>query len=156
MRESYLYICESKFYKSRLTPFGPQVSRLIADFCVWRKKNGMSDTPDTALFLNKKQNPIAIDTVRQSFKRIRSHAEISRNDGSIFQPRIHDLRHTFAVNRLTSWYREKKDVQKLLPQLSAYMGHTHLCHTSVYLTMTDTLLGEACTRFEQYAKVPKP
>ena len=40
-----------------------------------------------------------------------------------YQPRLHDLRHTFAVHRLTSWYRQGADVQKLLPQLSVYLGH---------------------------------
>ncbi|MEJ7737188.1 MAG: hypothetical protein WKF97_07160 [Chitinophagaceae bacterium] len=62
------------------------------------------------------------------------------------------LRHTFAVNRLVSWYQENKDVQRLLPVLSAYLGHKYLAHTSVYLTMTDNLLQEAKMRFEKYAK----
>jgi integrase len=42
------------------------------------------------------------------------------------EPRLHDLRHTSAVHRLTSWYREGKDVQKLLPRLSVCMGHVRL------------------------------
>jgi integrase/recombinase XerD len=67
------------------------------------------------------------------------------------QPRLHDLRHTSAVHRLTTWYREGKDVQKLLPQLSVYMGHTYLAATQVYLTMTPELLHEASMRFERYA-----
>lgn len=78
---------------------------------------------------------------------------IKRDDGVLMLPRIHDLRHTFAVNRLTQWYREGKDVQMLLPKLSTYMGHTHLSHTSVYLTMTDSLLEEANKRFENYVNI---
>ena len=62
----------------------------------------------------------------------------------------HDLRHTFAVNRLTLWYKENKDVQQLLPVLSVYLGHKHLVHTTAYLTMTDNLLHEANKRFERY------
>ena len=96
-----------------------------------------------------------IDTVRGAFERIREHAGISRSDKSPFQPRLHDLRHTFAVNRLTSWYRKNQDIQQLLPVLSTYLGHTHLSHTSVYLTMTDGLLGEANNRFESYIKQEK-
>jgi len=49
------------------------------------------------------------------------------------------------------WYREGENVQKLLPQLSVYMGHTHLAATQVYLTMTLELLHEASVRFEHYA-----
>jgi len=60
-------------------------------------------------------------------------------------------RHSSAVHRLTAWYREGKDVQLLLPQLSVYMGHAHLAATQVYLTMTPELLHEASLRFEVYA-----
>jgi integrase/recombinase XerD len=49
------------------------------------------------------------------------------------------------------WYREGENVQKLLPQLSVYMGHTQLAATQVYLTMTPELLHEASARFERYA-----
>jgi len=70
---------------------------------------------------------------------------------AVSSPRLHDLRHTSAVHRLTSWYREGKDVQQLLPQLSVYMGHAQLAATQVYLTMTPELLHEASLRFEQYA-----
>jgi integrase/recombinase XerD len=56
------------------------------------------------------------------------------------------------LHRLTAWYREGKDVQLLLPQLSVYLGHTHLAATQVYLTMTPELLREASLRFELYAR----
>ena len=79
-------------------------------------------------------------------------AGVKRTDGATYQPRLHDLRHSFAVNRLVSWYQENKNVQQLLPVLSAYLGHKYLAHTSVYLTMTDDLLYEAKERFEKYVK----
>ena len=56
-----------------------------------------------------------------------------------YQPRLHDLRHTFAVHRLTAWYRQGADVQRLLHHLSVYLGHAHLAATQVYLTMTPEL-----------------
>jgi site-specific recombinase XerD len=65
---------------------------------------------------------------------------------------LHDLRHTFAVHRLTSWYQQGADVQKLLPKLSVYLGHVGLSATQVYLTMTPELLRAAGDRFERYAK----
>ena len=67
------------------------------------------------------------------------------------QPRLHDLRHTFAVHRLTAWYQQGADVQRLLPQLSVYMGHACLSSTQFYLTMTPDLLQQAGSRFEHYA-----
>jgi site-specific recombinase XerD len=69
-----------------------------------------------------------------------------------YQPRLHDLRHTFAVHRLTTWYQNGADVQRLLPKLSVYLGHVNLAGTQVYLSMTPELLRAASQRFEQYAK----
>jgi site-specific recombinase XerD len=66
------------------------------------------------------------------------------------RPRLHDLRHTFAVHRLTAWYQQGADVQRLLLQLSVYLGHADLSSTQVYLSMTPELLQEAGTRFERY------
>ena len=74
-----------------------------------------------------------------------------RSDGAHYQPRLHDLRHTFAVHRLTSWYQQGMNVQKLVCQLSVYLGHAHLADTQAYLTMTPDLLQEASARFECYA-----
>jgi integrase len=76
----------------------------------------------------------------RAFKQIRRHADLHCEGGPRRQPRLHDLRHTSAVHRLTTWYREGRDVQKLLPQLSVYMGHARLAATQVYLTMTPELL----------------
>jgi site-specific recombinase XerD len=76
---------------------------------------------------------------------------VHRNDGARYQPRLHDLRHSFAVHRLVSWYRQGADVQRLLPQLSTYLGHVHVASTQHYLTMTPELLQEASLRFELYA-----
>jgi site-specific recombinase XerD len=59
-------------------------------------------------------------------------------------------RHTFAVHRLTEWYRTGADVQLLLPALSTYLGHVDLHSTQCYLTMTPELLGEANRRFQNY------
>ena len=61
------------------------------------------------------------------------------------------LRHTFVVHRVTDWYRQGADVQRLLPVLSTYLGHARLRHTQVYLSMTPELLQQAALRFERYA-----
>ena len=63
----------------------------------------------------------------------------------------HDLRHSFAVHRLTTWYRDGADVLRLLPKLSTYLGHVHISGTQRYLTLTPELLREAGLRFERYA-----
>ena len=91
------------------------------------------------------------DTLQHNFRILCDRAGIRRTDGAHEQPRMHDLRHTFAVHRLTSWYQQGADVQRLLHHLSVYLGHVHLRHTQVYLSMTPELLREASQRFERYA-----
>jgi hypothetical protein len=56
-----------------------------------------------------------------------------------------------VVHRLIAWYREGADVQRRLPWLSTYLGHTNLSGTQAYLTLTPELLTEASKRFERYA-----
>lgn len=147
--EAVLTIRDSKFFKSRLVPLGPKTVRVLADYA--RAQDSASRKPDDPFFVGRNSEPIPVHKFERAFKRIREHAGLRRDGGPRCQPRLHDLRHTSAVHRLTSWYREGKDVQRLLPQLSVYMGHTLLAATQVYLSMTPDLLHEASLRFERYA-----
>ena len=52
---------------------------------------------------------------------------------------------------MTAWYRQGADVQRLLPALSTYLGHSDLEGTKVYLSMTPELLQQAALRFARYA-----
>ena len=58
-------------------------------------------------------------------------------------PRVHDLRHTFAVNTLLGWYRDGVDVQARLPALSTYLGHRKPSSTYHYLSAAPELLAHA-------------
>jgi len=155
MDNQVITIQQSKFYKSRLVPFNQQVKKLLKRYLQWRKDRQQPQHAEACLFMNQHGKPLNGYSVRDIFQRIRVNTGIKRTDGAYFQPRLHDLRHTFAVNRLLSWYRENGDVQQLLPILSVYMGHKYLAHTSVYLSMTDDLLREANNRFEKYVKTKK-
>ena len=61
--------------------------------------------------------------------------------------RIHDLRHTFVVHRMTQWYREGINPEARLAHLAAYLGHRDIHSTLVYLTITQELLQQANSRF---------
>jgi integrase len=65
-------------------------------------------------------------------------------------PRIHDLRHTFAVHRLLAWYRDGQDVNARLPWLATYLGHVGIQSTQVYLRATAELLEQVDRRFYQH------
>ncbi len=151
LANAVLTIRDSKFFKSRLVPIGPKTVQALADYASRRDACAHSKETDTPFFVGRNAKRVNIATFEDAFQRIRVLAGLHREGGPRCQPRLHDLRHTSAVHRLTTWYREGKDVQKLLPQLSVYMGHTHLAATQIYLTMTPELLHEASLRFEHYA-----
>jgi integrase/recombinase XerD len=144
-----LTIRQTKFDKTRLVPFGSQLGSELARYAARGPKRAALEVP---FFITPTGARLKKRTVQGCFRRICAQAGIRRSDARRFQPRLHDLRHTFAVHRLTSWYQQGADVQRLLPQLSTYLGHTSLSCTQVYLSMTPELLQEASARFERYAK----
>ena len=146
-----LTIRESKFYKTRLVPMGPGLTSALSSYVSQRAKEH-STKPNSALFLTRKGTPLVRYTAENIFRRLRVRAGVLRNDGGHYQPRLHDLRHSAVVHRLVSWYRQGKDVQRLLPQLATYLGHVHIAATQRYLTLTPELLREASQRFEHYAQ----
>jgi integrase len=137
----------TKFYKSRLVPFGRDVVQLLRKYLATPGRLNQHYQP---LFQSRLHKPIGHGAVNTTFRRLRSLAGVRRSDACSHQPRLHDLRHTFAVHRLTEWYRAGADVQALLPALSTYLGHIDLHSTQRYLTMTPELLAEANRRFQDY------
>ena len=149
--ESVLLIRETKFYKSRLLPFGSDLKEALMRYATQRRESGHSESADSPFFVGLKGARLKIHTVQQSFRQLRKHAGIYRSDSARYQPRLHDMRHAFVVNRMVAWYKAGADVQRLLPKLSTYLGHIDLTSTERYMTMTPALLQEASRRFERYA-----
>ena len=148
---SLLTVRLTKFFKTRLAPVGPKLCQVLLQYADSRDASASVPGDDTPFFTTRRGGRVNQCTLEGIFRRVCEHAGIRRSDGARYQPRLHDLRHAFAVHRLTTWYRQGLDVQKLLPHLSVYMGHVHIAGTQVYLSMTPELLHEASTRFERYA-----
>ena len=146
-----LTIRDTKFYKTRLVPLGPDLCGNMRQYAEQRHRRHAPQAADSAFLVDCHGEPLRARTVRHAFAQLRKRAGITRTDGARYQPRLHDLRHAFAGHRLTTWYRAGANVQKLLPQLSTYLGHGSVAATQVYLTMTPELLREACLRFADYA-----
>jgi integrase/recombinase XerD len=150
--ENLLVIRRTKFYKIRMVPMGRSLARCVREYKeTYDARFGSS--PTRQFLASKRGQRIPHLCVNRAFARLRRAAAISRDDGGRYQPRLHDLRHTFAVKRLTTWYQQGADVQALLPSLATYLGHTSIVSTQVYLTMTPELLTQASLRFEKYAEV---
>jgi integrase/recombinase XerD len=150
LNTAVLHIRESKFYKTRLVPIGPDLIRLLTPCAITRRRNHA--TSDSPFFVSRRGDAVTRSNAENAFCRLRARAGVMRDDSNPrHQPRLHDLRVTFAVHRLVSWYRSGANLQRLLPQLSTYLGHINIQGTQRYLTLTPELLREASDRFEQYA-----
>jgi site-specific recombinase XerD len=149
--ERVLTIWDTKFFKSRLVPIGTQLNSKLKSFARARQLLPMPDGPRSLFFASQTGDTISLKRLEKVFARLRAHAGIQREPQARWQPRLHDLRHTFAVHRLIAWYREGADVQACLPLLAVYLGHVNISGTQAYLTMTSELLAEASKRFEHYA-----
>ena len=146
-----LTVHRSKFYKTRLVPVGPQLADVLANYARRRAARPLPEGRNSSFLANRDGTPLTKGTVEQSFARLRRRVGIRGADGCQ-APGLHSLRHTFAVHRVTAWYRESADVQRLLPSLSTYLGHARLSDTQVYLSMTPELLQEASLRLERYLR----
>jgi site-specific recombinase XerD len=147
-----LTIRESKFYRTRLVPVGSRLTSALVAYDKQRSQWGYPPGKVESFFVTRHGQPVTRSLAERTFCRLRDLANVYRHDGSRYQPRLHDLRHSFAVHRLVAWYRDGADVQRLLPQLSTYLGHVHISATQRYLTMTPDLLYQASVRFERYAQ----
>jgi integrase/recombinase XerD len=145
--EKLVYIAEGKFRKSRWVPLHSSISTVLEAYVHRRMKIGPK-SPESPLFINGRGHGLRHCVVFQTFRHLLMQCGIShhKNGG----PRIHDLRHTFAVNRLLSWYRDGQDVNVRLPALATYMGHVGVGSTHVYLKPTAALFEQVNTRFHSH------
>ena len=145
LNQLVLTIRRAKLDKTRLVPVGPQLGQALTKYAT----DAQVRSDEAPFFITRMGTAVKPDTLQHNFRILCDRAGIRRTDGDE-QPRLHDLRHAFAVHRLTSWYRQGANVQRLLHLLSVYLGHVHIKDTQVYLSMTPELLQEANRRFENY------
>lgn len=150
VRRDLLVVVGGKFGKSRLVPHGPRVAELVAAQVQRRRDAGAVDD-NAPLFSFDGRRGIHPCTASQVFHRLVTDTLVLPVPGGVSPPRIHDLRHSFAVGCLLRWYRQGLDPSSRLHQLSTFMGHVDPASTAVYLTLTPALLEEANHRFEAFA-----
>ncbi|MBN9674114.1 tyrosine-type recombinase/integrase [Roseibium aggregatum] len=148
--DAVLTIRDTKFHKCRLVPVSPRLAMVLADHLSGPTSKRIAEDGTSFVLSNRDGSRLASSTVLAAFDRLRRVANVHGKAGIRELPRLHDLRHSFAVHRLTAWYREGADVQRLLPWLSTYLGHSDLEGTKAYLTMTPELLQQASQRFAHY------
>lgn len=139
-------IRETKFNKSRQLPLQPTTVAALKDYA--RQRDHLCGKPRVPSFLVSTRGTRLIDAcVRRVFAQLAGRVGLQSRAGS-GRPRIHDLRHTFAVATLRDWYRAGVDVTSKLPLLSAYLGHCDPTSTYWYLQAAPELLALAAERLE--------
>ena len=145
--EPSLYVAKGKFRKARWVPLSVSASEALRQY-LERRREMRPCEPDSPLLLNQRGRRLCHPSVYQVFRRLLDQCAIAyhRDTG----PRIHDMRHTFAVHRLLAWYRDGEDVNARLPWLATYLGHVDIQSTQVYLRATAELLEQVDHRFHRH------
>lgn len=148
-----LVVRRTKFGKDRLVPFGPRLAGELEAYLAMRRKGR---TPvDAAVFPGVRGAALSTNSMRRVFGRLCREVGVGRSESGA-PPRVHDLRHSFAVATLLHWYEAGINPTTKLLQLSTFLGHSKIKATAVYLTITWELLSEAKRRFAQVAATAIP
>ncbi len=151
VERSLLIVRGGKFGKSRLVPHGPRIAELVSEQVERRRAVCAQWDDQVPLFSFDGRTCVHPGTASQMFHHLVATLDLRVPDG-VSPPRLHDLRHSFAVGCLLRWYREGLEPSTRLRALSTFMGHVDPVSTAVYLTITPELLDEASRRFEAFAE----
>ena len=147
LKAAVLTIRSAKFGKSRLVPLHASTCKVLADYIARRKRHWAGREVSSYLFVSNWGNRLDGGEIHRTFYALSRQIglrSIAANHG----PRLHDMRHRFATNTLVTWYRSNLDPERLLPILSAYLGHVHVADTQWYLSSSPELMREAIRRLE--------
>lgn len=133
-----LVIRQTKFQKSRLVPLHATVWRALDRYLIDRQK---VSTADRALFISAGGRSLPYNTVRNVFLQLLDRTGL-RGVHIGRDPRIHDLRHSFAVRSLEQCGHDRSAVARHIVALSTYLGHAHVTDTYWYLQATPVLMGQ--------------
>jgi integrase/recombinase XerD len=144
--DGVLEVRQGKFGKSRELVLHPSTVTAMRDYAALRDRARPWRTQ--AWFISSSGSRLNYKNVHYRFHQLTRAAGLAPQPATC-RPRIHDLRHTFAVTTLLGWYRSGVDVQVRLPLLSTYLGHVDPGSTYWYLTATPELMQVVSRRLEQ-------
>ncbi len=147
LEQGLLTVRLTKFSKSRLVSLHPSTVKRLKSYV--RRRDHLYPQPLTSrFFLSNQGTPLTDWMVRHTFVKLSRQIGL-RKTSDRFGPRLHDLRHRFAVTTLLNWYRTGVDVEQRLPVLSTYLGHAHVTDTYWYLSAIPELLALTKDRLEK-------
>jgi integrase len=151
LEEGIVTVRRTKFGKSRLVPLHASTREALERYAAQRNRIFRRlETP--AFFVSERGRRITQWSTRYHFARVSQQVGLRAPAGGYRHghgPRIHDLRHRFAVRTLIEWYRSGLDVEREIPKLATYLGHVHVNDTYWYLEAVPELLQLATERLIQ-------
>lgn len=145
--QALLTIRGAKLGKTRLVPLHATTGHVLADYL--RRRQAFFARPISPfVFVSSTGNRLDQAHVHRTFYALSRQIGL-RGPHASHGPRIHDLRHRFAVRVLTHWYQAGEDAARLLPILSAYIGHVRVQDTYWYLSAWPELMAQAMSRLER-------
>lgn len=145
--QAMLTIRGAKLGKTRLVPLHLSTAEVMADY-LRRRREAFTRPISSYVFVSRTGNRLDQSQVHRTFYALSRQIGL-RSPLSSHGPRIHDLRHRFALRVLTRWYQDGQDAARLLPILSAYIGHVRVQDTYWYLSAWPELMGQAMARLER-------
>jgi len=149
-REKVLRIEATKFHKSRLVPLPDSVNDEVQRYLTLRRAPLQPNDP-----LLSSGKRLTLETTYSPHGLVENWQLLCLTAGVLNErgrpPRLHDLRHSFAVAALDRWYRQEVDVQNKLPHLATYLGHVSVASTHYYLQLSPELGQSASQRFHRHA-----
>jgi integrase len=146
--DDLLVIRETKFAKSRLVPLHSTTTARLATYITLRDQT-RTHPLCPALLVSGTGTRLHHSNVSLTFAWLAQRVGITRRS-AVCRPRLHDLRHSFAVASVLDWYRTGADVPVMMPRLATYLGHTDPKHTYWYLTAAPELMAVAGQRLDAY------
>lgn len=148
LKAAVLTIRGAKFGKSRLVPLHASSRDVLADYIRRRGRFWAPRPVSPYLFLSSRGNRLDVGEIHRTFYTLSRQTGL-RGLSDSHGPRLHDMRHRFAVKTLLQWYRAGEDAERRLPILSTYLGHVHVSDTFWYLSAWPELMREAMLRLER-------
>lgn len=148
LKAAVLTIRGAKFGKDRIVPLHASSCKVLADYIARRGRHWAKRPVSSYLFVSSWGNCLDGGEIHRTFYALSRQIGL-RGASDRHGPRLHDMRHRFATNTLVHWYRSNQDPERLLPILSAYLGHVHVEDTQWYLSGSPELMREAMRRLER-------
>ena len=153
LEDGIIFVYESKNNNDRLVPISNNLKNIVIEY--FTSMHSTSCEGDYFFYIKDCKTRIPATTLRKQFRNILKLAGIEKNKNS--NPRIHDFRHTFAVNCLKKFVKDNKDLTAYLPILKTYMGHSKFISTEYYLKLTNDMFPDILEKVHSYINdaIPK-